>query len=510
MGGAGGAAGARRQWAVDSDSESEEEVRVVKSAKDRSFEAIRTSVGKIRTKIKINDWNGIQTNFDECNKHVDKSKVMIAKEGVPSFYIKLLANLEDLLAATLKDKPAVKKMSATNTRSLNRMKLQLRKHNKGYEKEIADFRANPDAYAEESSSEESSSSDSDSDSDSSSEDDDDSSSEEESDSDSDGDDSDADDSDDDSDASSTAGGGTRGVGEAKASKPVKTQKNLEDMDSDDWSSDSDSDSDSDASDDDGDMLKGRAKWLKKTDDTSDIKKRKDEKRAAKVEDGKRKKDKAVVTAGKEKGAALKLDLDISSEELEKKLRECLASRGRKATDPKEVLRQLSVLAYIARRLGPVREIPIIMYLVSAMFDTLRNIDEFMETSMWKSCREYISRVADLLESRPELTLGQMGNEVVADLIQAGTGVDVDESEVADVLAEVEKTGVLKVVGSLSLYMIRLGDEYTKSLQSINPHTQEYIRRLKDESVVVELAAKVQAYYERQGEMSVAADLALLQ
>lgn len=45
-------------------------------------------------------------------------------------------------------------------------------------------------------------------------------------------------------------------------------------------------------------------------------------------------DQAVVTAGKEKGAALKLDLDISSEELEKKLRECLASRGRKATDPK--------------------------------------------------------------------------------------------------------------------------------------------------------------------------------
>lgn len=83
-------------------------------------------------------------------------------------------------------------------------------------------------------------------------------------------------------------------------------------------------------------------------------------------------------------------------------------------------------------------------------------------------------------------------------------------QVTDALAEVEKTGVLKVVGSLSLYMIRLGDEYTKSLQSINPHTQEYILRLKDESVVAELAGKVQAYYERQGEMNVVADLALLQ
>lgn len=58
----------------------------------------------------------------------------------------------------------------------------------------------------------------------------------------------------------------------------------------------------------------------------------------------------------------------------------------------DVLRQLSVLAYVARRMGPIREIPIIMYLVSAMFDTLRNIDDYMETPMWKSCRGYINRV----------------------------------------------------------------------------------------------------------------------
>lgn len=59
------------------------------------------------------------------------------------------------------------------------------------------------------------------------------------------------------------------------------------MDSDDWGSDSDSDSSSDDSGDDSNMLKGRAKWLKKTDDTADVKKRKDAKRAAKVEEGKK-------------------------------------------------------------------------------------------------------------------------------------------------------------------------------------------------------------------------------
>lgn len=64
-----------------------EQVRVVKSAKDRSFEAIRTSISKIRNHIKINDWNGIQSDFDECNKHVEKSKVgyFVSKRVAVSF-----------------------------------------------------------------------------------------------------------------------------------------------------------------------------------------------------------------------------------------------------------------------------------------------------------------------------------------------------------------------------------------------------------------------------------------
>lgn len=49
-------------------------------------------------------------------------------------------------------------------------------------------------------------------------------------------------------------------------------------------------------------------------------------------------------------------------------------------------------------------------------------------------RGILVQVTDLLEARPELTLGQMGNEVVADLIQAGTGAEIEESEVCFFLA----------------------------------------------------------------------------
>ena len=40
--------------------------------------------------MKINDWNGIQTDFDDLARQMDKSKVLINKEGTPKFFIKLL------------------------------------------------------------------------------------------------------------------------------------------------------------------------------------------------------------------------------------------------------------------------------------------------------------------------------------------------------------------------------------------------------------------------------------
>merc|ERR1712100_67773 len=148
----------------------------------------------------------------------------IQKEGLPRFYIRTLAELEDCLDVALKDKEAQKKMSKANGRALNRMKLQLRRHNKEFETKISEYRANPDAEEESassSSSEESSSEDESSSSDESSD-------------------------------------------EESVEKPKKVQKNHEDMDSDDWASSSDESESSSSEDEDTGELKGRARWLKRT------------------------------------------------------------------------------------------------------------------------------------------------------------------------------------------------------------------------------------------------------
>ncbi len=65
------------------------------------------------------------------------------------YQVRLLVELETGVLTTLKDKAAVKKMSATNTRSLNRMKLQLKKHNKAYEAEMTSCQNDPELYATE-------------------------------------------------------------------------------------------------------------------------------------------------------------------------------------------------------------------------------------------------------------------------------------------------------------------------------------------------------------------------
>lgn len=140
-------------------SESEDEVRVVKSQKDKAWDSMRDAIGRIRSAMKINDWNIIFDEFKVANKLIEKAKMLILKDGIPKFYIKMLGDLEDFLVAALKDKDGIKKMKSSVAKSFNNMKLTLRKHNKTYEADIAAYRANPQDYEEADSSEDESSED---------------------------------------------------------------------------------------------------------------------------------------------------------------------------------------------------------------------------------------------------------------------------------------------------------------------------------------------------------------
>ena len=99
------------RWAIDSDSDSEEENRKVVSAKDKAWVDMESDVKLVRNSMKNNDWSQIQETFESLNRKIEKQATLIAKEGgVPKFYIRVLAELEDMLAEQLKDKALQKKV----------------------------------------------------------------------------------------------------------------------------------------------------------------------------------------------------------------------------------------------------------------------------------------------------------------------------------------------------------------------------------------------------------------
>ena len=84
-----------------SDSESEDERRVVRSAKDRATEELLSICNELRNKMHINDWQSIQTLWDKLNKQLERTQKVTGAIGTPRPYIKILVELEDFLNKTL-------------------------------------------------------------------------------------------------------------------------------------------------------------------------------------------------------------------------------------------------------------------------------------------------------------------------------------------------------------------------------------------------------------------------
>ena len=82
----GGGAGANK-WVMESDSDSSDEERVVKSAKDRAFETFEAHVKSIRNAMRIKDFNKVQSEFEALNKAIAKGIVKVMnKIGISTLH----------------------------------------------------------------------------------------------------------------------------------------------------------------------------------------------------------------------------------------------------------------------------------------------------------------------------------------------------------------------------------------------------------------------------------------
>ena len=315
-------------------------------------------------------------------------------------------------------------------------------------------------------------------------------------------------------------------------------------DASDWGSGDDS---SESSDDEGlSELKGRARWLKKnTAVKSKVVKNKDDRAKARAEAKAQAAMEARAIAAITATKSILPQENLTASTLNRKVKELAAQRGRRGKDNRQLLRELEALSRLSLKFGPRIEIPILMHVISAQFALQRTMDDYMDTQTWKACASYLERIANVLDEGYKLGVDSMDED---DLIADGGGLGskkmkaaasasggamaavaadeklinphTGEPETIDERAErvrlekeakmtAEEKKIIPVIGSLSLHLVRLEEEYTKSLQRISHHSPEYIVRLRDDSKLVELLTRFQAYFEAEGKITEAASLAQL-
>ncbi|XP_067015404.1 eukaryotic translation initiation factor 3 subunit C [Anabrus simplex] len=439
--------------------EEEETKRVVRSAKEKRYEDLMNLIKQIRNHKKIKDMSSMLTSFEDLMRAYTKALTVINKEenGVtPRFYVRCLVEMEDFINEVWEDREGRKNMSKNNSKSLTSLRQKLRKYNKEFEEDISKFRENPDQD----------------------------------------DDEEEEDKEEDVDSGSEAPkpAAFKKAGSESSTADTKFTKPRKDLDDDDGSDDSywgsDSESTSDSSDDEDKYTSVRERFLKRTTDKEEEEKkeRKEKNKERKEREKKQRKEeeedegewetvKGGVAIPSEKPKMFAKDAEIDLNLVVKKLNEIVAARGKKRTDRREQIELLHELMGVAEahNMGPAVAVKIKFAIISSIFDYNPKVSDAMKPEFWSKLLDNISDTVDMLLLAPEIVIGEHVLE---------------ENEQLD-------KAPYKVRGCILTMVERLDEEFTKLLKECDPHSNEYVERLKDEKRVASIIDKVQEYLEKQ-------------
>ncbi|KAJ1955041.1 Translation initiation factor 3 subunit c, partial [Dispira parvispora] len=409
---------------------------------DKRFDQLRSHVQNINQGIKSGDWVKVGKEYDGMVKLVNKFGSSLLTDGKPPvFYIRCLVKLDD---AVQKGTQSKTKINALQARAFNALKQKTRKNNKPYLDAMAAYRANPTEESEAESPE--------------------SESEPE------------------QEVPKTQAAPARNRFLKKATtSEVESESESE---SDEWPSESETET---SESEDERPTRGIGRWLKKE---------KKPAAAVSVTEKKPKKPKAAVTVGKDEevseaekeeeddgftkvgrgGKTVKKET-FTAADIPKKLQAMAEARGKRNVNYAAQNTTLEALMKVA--VFPADIIRILLMSISLRFDRKPIGAGFLRIDIWKRIGEDLQRVLAILEENPEVSV----SESVDSVLDAANTPEVAQR---------------KVQGSIIALVDRLDDEFTKSLQAIDPHTNDYLRRLRDQTTIYAIIVRAQSYFESRG------------
>ncbi|PWN26733.1 hypothetical protein BDZ90DRAFT_232850 [Jaminaea rosea] len=180
-------------------------------------------------------------------------------------------------------------------------------------------------------------------------------------------------------------------------------------------------------------------------------------------------------------------LAITSEGLFKSLAAVMEARGRKSTDRSEQVAILSKLLGVAE--STYQRLRVLLALIAARFDYNSSANAYMPLEMWNAARTEVDQLIATLVADPSYVVKEETE-------------DYDDS--IDRVPNQEGEGpVVAVRGSIISFVDRLDDEFTKHLQNLDPHSTEYLERLRDERLLYATIVRAQTYLEQAVRISAA-------
>eukprot|EP00467_Chlorarachnion_reptans_P025504 CAMPEP_0114510350 /NCGR_PEP_ID=MMETSP0109-20121206/13734_1 /TAXON_ID=29199 /ORGANISM="Chlorarachnion reptans, Strain CCCM449" /LENGTH=1025 /DNA_ID=CAMNT_0001689639 /DNA_START=52 /DNA_END=3129 /DNA_ORIENTATION=- len=180
-----------------------------------------------------------------------------------------------------------------------------------------------------------------------------------------------------------------------------------------------------------------------------------------------------------------------------KLKEIEESRGKKGINLPQYIEDLEKLLKQATK--PANTLKIASLIATALFDRCLNTNKAMTADAWKSCANHIDTIMDTLAEKRNLKLSEDNQDIDKFYIEVALEKELKRKEAEEAKQKIEDEEddddqEYYIRGSMHSFISRLATQFNESLRELNEHDESYVDRLKDMGTLIKIIKKCESYY----------------